>query len=78
MNTKDWLDKIEWDDSVNKSLCKFTYINFGKEIEVPYDAIITRDSFSFTLNQNGNLAEVPLHRIRKIRMGNKIVFKRRC
>lgn len=77
MNTKEWLDKIQWDDNENSQDYSFSYINFNKEITVPFESIITRDNFSFCLNQKGKLAEIPYHRIRKIFKNDKVIFSRR-
>ncbi len=78
MTTKEWLDKIFWDKNENEEDYRFAYLNLNKEVIVPYNAIITRDQFSFTINQNGSIAEIPYHRIRKIFKKEIIVFSRRC
>jgi len=77
MNTKDWLDKIEWDKNENPSDYSFSYINFGEERKISYESIITRDDFAFCLNQDGKLKTIPYHRIRKIFKNDKIVFSRK-
>jgi len=77
MNTKEWIDKIGWDVNEDSEDYSFSYINFGKEVEVPYDSIITRDDFSFNINQNGKMATIPYHRIRRIFKHGKVVFSRR-
>lgn len=78
MNSKQWLDKIQWDKNESPNEYTLTYINFGKEREISYDEIINKDVFSFSINQEGQLAYIPYHRIRKIKKKGEIVFQRRC
>jgi uncharacterized protein (UPF0248 family) len=74
---KEWLKRIKWDENLNEEDFTFTYIDFGKEREKPYSDIMKIDGNFMVFVQDGKVAEVPVHRIRKIKEKGKVVFERR-
>ena len=74
---KEWLKRIKWDESLDEGEFSFTYIDFGKEREKKYTEIMDIDGNFMVFVQDAKIAEVPIHRIRKIKQKGKVVFERK-
>lgn len=73
------LNKIKWDKNENPSLYSvFIYDRIlKKNTEIKYTDIRDIGKVFMKIERNGELTEIPLHRIRKITKEGKIVWQRK-
>jgi uncharacterized protein (UPF0248 family) len=72
------LNKIKWDSREDSSLYKVGYIDFNKLKIIEYDDIYIEpgNKFNFIYTGDGELHQIPFHRIKEIFKGDRLVWHR--
>ena len=73
---KDLINKIKWDKRENPKDYTLVYIDLRKEKYIPYTAIKRLEGNFMILEENNQEVEIPLHRIRKVKKQDKIIWQR--
>lgn len=73
---REFLNKIKWDKREKPESYTLVYLDFGKPVEVPYLSIKELDENFMVVLRNGKEAEIPLHRIRKVKKEGAVVWER--
>ncbi len=73
---KDLINKIKWDKRENPEDYILIYIDLDKEKQISYTEIKRLEGNFMILEKQGQEVEIPLHRIRKVKKNNKIIWKR--
>ena len=73
---KDLINKIRWDKRENPEDYILVYIDLDKEKQISYTEIKRLEGNFMILEKQGQEVEIPLHRIRKVKKNNKIIWKR--
>ena len=73
---KDLLSKINWDAREKPEEYVLWYVDFGKLKPVPYLSIKRFEGNFMVIEKQGKEVEIPLHRVRKVMKGDKVVWQR--
>ena len=73
---KDLINKIRWEKRENPEDYILVYIDLDKEKQISYTEIKRLEGNFMILEKQGQEVEIPLHRIRKVKKNNKIIWKR--
>ncbi|MCX8146908.1 MAG: DUF504 domain-containing protein [Candidatus Woesearchaeota archaeon] len=79
MNIKDIINKMLWDRKERKEDYSFYYIDriTKKDVEINGGDILRLDGSFIVVKKNDEEIEIPIHRIRAAKKGNKIIFLRK-
>jgi uncharacterized protein (UPF0248 family) len=75
---KDLLNKILWDKKENKEDYTFYYLDRieNKEKEIKGRDLARAEGNFIIIEKNGEESEIPMHRIRFVKKGEKLIWKR--
>ena len=78
MNAKEILNKIKWDISAEPEEYFVFFIDriSQKLSKIRYEEIKKIEGNFFVIEKNSREAEIPIHRIREIRKGDKLIWRR--
>ena len=75
---KDLINRILWDKKENKADYSFYYLdrieNLEKEIKGAY--IIRTEGNFIVIQRDGEEAEIPMHRVRFVKKGERLIWRR--
>jgi len=69
----DLLNKIKWDQNLNPKEHSIIYLDKNLKKEIKFNKILNFNNLTLELNNN---IEIPLHRIREVKKGDEIIWKR--
>ena len=74
----DLLNKIKWDKNLKSEEFSVIYLDRleGSKKEVKFKEIKSFNNLTLVLEKEDKEIEIPLHRIREIKQGRKIIWKR--
>lgn len=73
---KSLINQIKWDKHLNPEEYTIIFIDLGKEKTIAYTDIKRLDGNFMILHKDNKEVEIPLHRIRKVKRKDKLIWKR--
>jgi len=67
------LNKIKWGQNLNPEEHSIIYLDKNFKKEIKFNKILNFNNLTLELNNN---IEIPLHRIREVKKGDEIIWKR--
>jgi len=71
------IHKIKWDKREHPTETVLIYIDMGKPKELAYTDIKRIEGTYMIVNQNGEEVDIPLHRVRQVKVKGAIVWERK-
>ena len=72
----DILNKLKWDKNLNPETYTIIYLDNIIKRELSFKEIKNFNNLTLTIEKEDNNIQIPLHKIREIKEGEKIIWKR--